>query len=288
MTTTPAPTREAALAELSRVEAFHVRFAHTMGSDPWKARLSVASSHVNARMIVALLGRGMNVQGLEHVRGTDPTRPVMLVANHRSYFDMFVASAVVMRKVGRPGRIYFPVRSRYFYDTVPGFILNGVMAHWSMFPPFFTSPDHKQFDHYAVDLLTELLSENQPNIVGIHPEGTRNKSSDPYSQLRAKPGAGRMIHTARPQVIPVFVTGLSNGVFGTIRDGLSRPNSIRLRFGPPPDLEELLEMDPKGSTYKRISERVMEHVARLGEEDRREFAASAEGQRVPEERVSSG
>ena len=127
-----------------------------------------------------------------------------------------------------------------------------------MFPPLFTSPDHKQFDHYAVDLLTELLSERKPNIVGIHPEGTRNKNPDPYSQLRAKPGAGRMIHGARPQVIPVFVTGLSNGVGQAIRDGLGRPNSIRVRFGPPPDLTELLEMEPKGSTYKRISERAQQ------------------------------
>ena len=49
-------------------------------------------------------------------------------------------------------------------------------------------------------------------LIGFHPEGTRNKSEDPYSFLDAQPGIGRLILEARPQLVPVFIAGLSNSL----------------------------------------------------------------------------
>ena len=40
----------------------------------------------------------MRVHGLEHVEAVDHERPVILVANHRSFFDMYVVSTTLFTK----------------------------------------------------------------------------------------------------------------------------------------------------------------------------------------------
>jgi 1-acyl-sn-glycerol-3-phosphate acyltransferase len=39
----------------------------------------------------------MNVFGIENVENSDPNRPVILVANHRSFFDMYTVSSYFFR-----------------------------------------------------------------------------------------------------------------------------------------------------------------------------------------------
>ena len=91
------------------------------------------------------------------------------------------------------------------------------MGWWSMYPPFFAAGDHpipekRAFDKFSFRLLTELARNGPGNVIGFHPEGTRNKGDDPYSFLRAQPGVGKLIMDAKPQVIPVFIAGLCNSL----------------------------------------------------------------------------
>ena len=109
--------------------------------------------------------------------------------------------------------LFFPVRGRFFYDSPLGLLVNFVMGWWSMYPPFFASGenpllDKRAFDKYSMRLLTALCHEGAGNVIGFHPEGTRNKGEDPYSFLRPQPGVGRLIKDARPQVVPLVLAGL--------------------------------------------------------------------------------
>ena len=71
--------------------------------------------------------------------------------------------------------------------------VNLIMGWWSMYPPFFVTgknpvPEKRVFDKYSLRRLAQLCREGAGNVIGFHPEGTRNKNSDPYTYLRPQPG----------------------------------------------------------------------------------------------------
>ena len=103
----------------------------------------------------------MNVFGLENVEKTDFDRPLLLVANHRSFFDMYVVSSVMFRQTTHPMILYFPVRAKFFYDNPVGWFVNLVMGWFSMYPPFFREEREvkkREFDKFASRKNVPLLS----------------------------------------------------------------------------------------------------------------------------------
>jgi 1-acyl-sn-glycerol-3-phosphate acyltransferase len=146
------------------------------------------------------------------------------------------------------------------------------MGWWSMFPPFFAGGenplvDKREFDRFSMRLLAHLCRVGAGNVIGFHPEGTRNKGADPYSYLRPQPGVGRLIKDARPQVVPVFIAGLGNDlpkqVLGNWRGG----EPVRVHFGPALDLSDFYERRDSVRTYKEIADFCMSKIAELGEQD---------------------
>ena len=142
-----------------------------------------------------------------------------------------------------------------------------------MYPPFFASgeqpiPEKRAFDRYSFRLLTELCRNGPGNVIGFHPEGTRNKSPDPYSYLPAQPGIGKLIKDAAPQVIPVFIAGLGNDLPKQVLGNWSGGEKIRIHFGQRLNLSNHLSKKDHVRTYKEISEFVMSKIAELGEQDR--------------------
>ena len=117
--------------------------------------------------------------------------------------------------------------------------------------------------------------------MGIHPEGGRNTNPDPYSLRRLQPGVGRIIHAARPHVIPVFINGLGNSVPGIVAQNLRPGHPIRIWFGAELDLGRWLALPVKGSTYKQITEDVMEGVMELGELDRARYGGARDVEPSP-------
>ena len=93
--------------------------------------------HINARWTYGCVGNLMQEHGLEHVRDLKPPGSVLLVANHRSFFDMYIASAVLYRHANFLKRIYFPVRSDFFYTHPIGLGLNIGISGGAMWPPIF-------------------------------------------------------------------------------------------------------------------------------------------------------
>jgi 1-acyl-sn-glycerol-3-phosphate acyltransferase len=273
------PTAEE-LAVLSRFERFTFRLVRRMNQGAWKRFWTFCQRVLGAGWIHLSTYNLMRVYGLEHVESVSHKRPLLLVANHRSFFDMYVVSTVLFRRTRWRKQLFFPVRGRFFYDTVGGLFVNLVMGWWSMFPPFFAGGENpkiekREFDKFSMRLLAHLCREGAGNVIGFHPEGTRNKGDDPYSYLRPQPGVGKLIKDARPQVVPVFIAGLGNDLARQVTGNWRGGEPVRVRFGPALDFSEFYERRDSVRTYKEIADFCMSKIAELGEEDRASRALEA-------------
>jgi 1-acyl-sn-glycerol-3-phosphate acyltransferase len=169
----------------------------------------------------------------------------------------------------------FPVRSNFFYDHPLGPLVNGTMSFFAMYPPIFRDPRRAGLNVASLDELAELLRRGG-FLVGLHPEGTRNKSADPYSFLPAQTGVGRVIHKARVTVAPVFINGLGNELGRQLIAGLTgRGDPIFAVFGAPIDFGALLDQPGSPRTYRMVAEKCLHAIALLSAEERALRAARA-------------
>ena len=270
------------LAVLNWFERFAFRLVTTMNQGHWKHFWTWCQKVFGAGWIHFATYNLMQVYGLEHIEAVSRERPILLVANHRSFFDMYTVSTVLFRQTRWRKQLFFPVRGRFFYQSPLGLFVNLVMGWWSMYPPFFASGENpirekRAFDKFSFRLLTDLCRNGPGNVIGFHPEGTRNKGPDPYSYLPAQPGIGKLIKDAAPQVIPVFVTGLGNDLPRQVLGNWTGGPRIRIHFGPRIAFTDYLSKKDHMRTYKEISEVVMRKIADLGEQDRSIYSKPANG-----------
>jgi 1-acyl-sn-glycerol-3-phosphate acyltransferase len=267
------PTREE-LGVLAPMERLLFRVAYRMNRGLAKAFWSWFQRVISAR-VVRMMTRGrLKIHGIEHVTRASRERPILLVANHRSFFDMYVVSSSVLKMTPGARRFYFPVRGRFFYTSPVALLLNA-FAGWSMFPPIFPQASRRAFNYYSVRLLTALCRSGRGHVIGIHPEGSRNLGADPYLYLPPQSGVGRLVYDAAPQVIPVFIVGLGNSLAGELASAWRGNRPIRIHFGetliiPPPSRDV-----PRARTYREISELLMRAISELGEQDRAMYASDS-------------
>jgi len=272
-----APTSEE-LAVLGRTERVGFWLAHRMNLGAWKRFWTFCQRHIGSLWIYLATYNLMNVFGIENIEGTDPERPLLLVANHRSFFDMYTVSSVLFRRTRRPMELYFPVRAKFFYDSIVGWFVNFIMGWFSMYPPFFREQRDaakREFDKFSLRRLIQLASRGRSHVIGFHPEGKRNLSDDPYSFLPAQPGIGKVIYAARPQVIPVFIAGLGNDLPKQILGNWRGGENVRIRFGEPIDLNEFYERGDRIRTHKEIADHLMTKIVELADVDRQELGRTA-------------
>jgi len=260
------------IAVISGTERFAFRLTHRMNLGVWKKFWTFCQRHLGSLWIKIATYNLMNVFGLENIEKTDVNRPLLLVANHRSFFDMYVVSSVMFRQTKHPMILYFPVRAKFFYDNPIGWFVNLVMGWWSMYPPFFREEKEakkREFDKYSLRRLVQICSEGRGHVIGFHPEGKRNLNENPYDFLPAQPGVGAVIMKAQPQVIPVFIAGLGNDlpkqVLGNWRGG----EKVRIWFGEPIDLTPFYEKGDRLRTHKEIADFLMTKIGELGEKDKK-------------------
>ncbi len=161
-----------------------------------------------------VLAHRIFAEGLEDLIEMVPERGVLMVSNHRSFFDLdSLLLACYMGPVPWAKRLYFPVRSNFFYDHPLGIAVNFFAAGGSMYPPIYRQTERRALNDEALATMVRFLQ--QPgSIVGMHPEGTRNKNPDPYTFLPAQPGVGKLALLAQPTVLPLFIHGLGNSFAG--------------------------------------------------------------------------
>ena len=261
------------IAVLNWFERFAFRLVRRMNRGAWKRFWTFCQKTLGAGWIHLATYNLMQVYGLENVASASRERPILIVANHRSFFDMYTVSTVLFRNTTWRKQLFFPVRGRFFYQSPVGLFVNLVMGWWSMYPPFFATgdkplPEKRAFDKYSFRLLTELCRNGPGNVIGFHPEGKRNRNWNPYSYLRPQPGVGKLIKDANPQVIPVFIAGLGNHLPTQVLGNWSGGEKIRIHFGPQIDFSAFQAKRDHLRTYKGISELVMHKIAELGEQDR--------------------
>lgn len=262
------PTNEQ-LALLRPMERACFEIADTVHRKPWiQALVQPFQRIVGAAWVTASTGNLRHVKGLEIVRDLDPDRGVVFVSNHRSFFDFYVITAVLYKNAPWLKKIYFPVRSNFFYEGPLGTFVNAVMSGWAMFPPVMRGRDRKGFNHYTTDYIVDALQE-RGTIVGYHPEGTRSKGDDPYELLPVQPGIGNILSRAKPIVVPVFTLGLINNFPKQIWsnfDGSGKP--VTMVFGEPMDLSRFADLPDSPETWRVIADAVRDELVALGEVER--------------------
>ncbi len=262
------------LSVLNTTEKLGFKLAHRMNLGAWKSLWTFCQRHVGSLWIFLATYNLMNVYGLENIEKTNVEKPLLLVANHRSFFDLYTVSSVIFRRTKRPVKLFFPVRAKFFYTSPVGWFVNFLMGWFSMYPPFFREEKEvkkREFDKYSLRRLIQISSTGRGHIIGFHPEGKRNLHEDIYSFLPAQPGVGAVIMKAQPQVVPVFIAGLGNDLPKQISGNWTGGDKIRIWFGEPVDLSEYYEKGDRLRTHKEIADFLMRKIAELTKLDKEKF-----------------
>jgi 1-acyl-sn-glycerol-3-phosphate acyltransferase len=214
------------------------------------------------------ISRRLKIHGAERLANIPPGAPLLVLANHRSFFDLFIVGWTLLNRCGLRRRISFPVRANFFYENPLGLLINLGLSGGAMFPPFFRSKALHGFNEYALGLIVERLRE-QGTLVGFHPEGTRNKGADPYTLLPAQVGAGLLALKTRPEavIIPAFVNGLSNSLGKELWNNLLGREPVLVVFGAPPDLSQWPQ-ETRLTHHKKCSDELLAGIGKLGEEEK--------------------
>ena len=255
-------------SQLSRFERLAVSIGRLLNETERGKRVQTFFLRkVSFAWVSRALAPRMLVTGLDELAQLAPDRGVMLVANHRSFFDLYAISAAIwMARIPWARHLLFPVRSNFFYERSAGVLVNLLIGGGSMYPPVFRQPERSALNAQMVEKVSQFLRE--PGVmVGMHPEGTRNKSDDPCSMLPAQPGVGVIALKAHPIVIPVFIMGLTNDLRYELRarhvPNIRRDKPCIVIFGKPLDYQDLRLEQPRPTLYKKFADRCRDEILTL-------------------------
>jgi 1-acyl-sn-glycerol-3-phosphate acyltransferase len=266
----PAAPPFEALAPFERLAFRVMRWANVGGGAGLGARWQ---RWILEPIFALLIRRRLVIRGLERLGSIPYDASILLVANHRTFFDLFVLGWILVRTWRKRWRTSFPVRANFFYENPLGLLICLLLSGGSMFPPFFRKPRSKGFNRFSLSLVQGKL-RRPGNLVGFHPEGTRNKGPDPYQLLPAQPGAGEVALKSRPVVVvPAFVTGLSNKLVREIAANLRGRDPIVAVFGEPIDLSAF-PAETRLTHHKKCADLLCEGISALMEEEKRTRAAA--------------
>jgi 1-acyl-sn-glycerol-3-phosphate acyltransferase len=169
--------------------------------------------------------------------------PFVVVANHASLFDPYF-----MAYTSKKRELYFIAKEELFRNPFLGWFLTRCNA----FPVRRGLKDER-----AIGQFHELLRLGKP--IGLFPEGTRTLNGELQP---AKKGAGMLVYNARVPVIPAYI----GGTYDCFPKGklLPRPGKTWITYGPALPLEDLYSEKAEKDTYRKIADRLMENIAKLG------------------------
>ena len=260
-----------AYESLKPFERFSIRLCYFIAARPkLKNAFQWLIERTNAKLTYACVANIIEEHGLENVESLEPPGSILLVANHRSFFDMFVASAVLYKHTNFLRRLFFPVRADFFHSHPIGLALNLFIAAGAMFPPIFRDRRRNKLNPISMAQMDYLL--RQPNtLVGIHPEASRNKNDNPYEFLRTRSGVGQLIQNCpgNTLIVPYFMCGLSSDFLYEVKRNFGpaekRGEPIRNRFGKPIFAFELNQ----DSSAREHAECLMDMIKELAAADQK-------------------
>ena len=214
----------------------------------------------------------MRPVGLERLAGLRRSDGILLVSNHRSFFDLYMLTLLMHRHTELRQPVLCPVRADFFYRQPLGVVVNLLVGGGRMFPPFFREPEKQDFNRWSIEHVANVLKGGDV-VVGFHPEGRRNKNESPYEPLPAQPGLGRIIMDSWPIIVPAFINGLTNNIVGDIVGNFTGERKVVAVFGEPIDTAPYQKMGNRLASHKRIADDVLKKVYALADEEKAARAA---------------
>lgn len=179
----------------------------------------------------------MRVTGTEHV---PPTGPVILAANHRSFWD------IPVHVVASPRPIVFMAKEELYKGPVTRWM-------WRSLGGFPVRRDTA--DIRAVDTALALLEQGQ--VVGVYPEGTRSRTGQMLPFLKG--AAWLALRTGAP-IVPC-------GLKGTERRRQGERRRLRRRvfvaFGPPIAVEAEPDTHARREKADALTDQLLEAIRSL-------------------------
>ncbi|HZD16688.1 MAG TPA: lysophospholipid acyltransferase family protein, partial [Actinomycetota bacterium] len=193
------------------------------------------------------------LEGLEHV---PKEGPVLVAANHISYFDP-LGHGVFLLKAGRRPRFLTKV------ELYKNPLLRRVLEGSSMIPVRRGSGDRAPVES-ALDAL------KKGRVVLVYPESTVTTNED-FSPMRGKTGIARLSLAARVPVLPIAIWGSQQVWQRSGARSLKFGRPIWVKAGTPLDFSEF-ENDPDDRrAVDAVTQRVMDELAVLVEDLRSRY-----------------
>ena len=274
------PTKEQ-MRVLALKERVAFRIAAFMNG-PLKMLMMVWNCIVSGGVVMLCTGRRQRIHGLEKLQAYGREQSLILVSNHRSFFDFYVIGTLSLWRTWNSKRLVFPVRSKFFYDNPFGTVVNFLFAGMGMYPPIMRDEKKKPFNDFSMNWVINELNEKNL-VVGIHPEGRRSKDSNPYALMRPRPGVGRLAMGAQnAKVIPIFILGLSNRIGHEAKLNWLAPrgHAIDVVIGDAIDFSDMADLPHTRENHLKAATRCMEAVEALGAQQQ-EIAAARATERRP-------
>lgn len=275
--------------DMSAVERLALKLGELVNErDPGKWLQNQFLRQVTYPWVRFVLANRMLIDGLEDLRALRPEAGVMVVSNHRTFFDQFALMlACYIGDVPWFRDIQFPVRSNFFYEQPLGVLMNAAISGATMYPPVFRQAERRKLNDDALDKMAAYL-QRPGALLGMHPEGTRGKGDDPYQLLPAQPGVGKVALVARPMVVPLFLLGLTNDFVADVRLNFTPrarggDGAVIGVFGPPIEYGDLLAEKPRPTLYKKAADRFNAAIRALGERERALRAELHAGRIAPDD-----
>jgi 1-acyl-sn-glycerol-3-phosphate acyltransferase len=179
-----------------------------------------------------------------------PEGPVIIAANHLSYFDWGCLGTFVV-EAGRQAR--FLAKSELFERRLLGWLLRSAGQ----------IPVYRETRDASKALVAAVAAMEEGAAVVIYPEGTTTRNPD-FSPMRPKSGVARLAALTGAPVVPVGIWGaqllFTRGRIGPFRRGAR----VVLRAGPPLYLG--LTPDASLEEINAGRDRVMEAIVKLVDE----------------------
>ena len=209
----------------------------------------------------------LRIEGLEHVPRHGG---VVLASNHLSMFDTLIIPYSINRWHG-PHVVWAPAKEELFRNVVASFFLRS----WGVFPV-----RRGRNDLRGIRRMLDLMRSDR---MMLFPEGTRSRDGRLHEGNRM---LGKLIHQAKPVVIPTLVVGTDR----VLASGKWWPNwrtPVSVRYGRPLDLRAHYERPGSKETSAAIVGEIMGAIAALMYNGRAGASSqSAPGTRLqPEEPV---
>ena len=184
-------------------------------------------------------------EGMDHI---PEEGPVLVAANHISYFDP-LAHGYMLVKAGRRPR--YLAKSELYNNWFLRHLLEGAKQIRV-----------ERGSGSAAPLESAGTALKDGEVVVVYPEGTVTKNPD-YTPMQAKTGIARLTLATDVPVVPIAVWGSQN-VWQ--RDGarsLAFGRPIWLKAGPPLDFSRFDGQENEPAVLREVAETVMDELSRL-------------------------